>query len=216
MLIDKYINEGRPRLLLFFNGWSASPALFHDLEPESDQDVWIVYDYRDLNFNEDLSIYHSITLMAWSLGVWVAEQIFAERKGVNFEQKIAIAGTGRPADDLEGIPVSVFQGTVDHLNLNGVCRFNRRMCGAKPVLEKWNSVTPRPFDEISEELHFLYSAICQKENAVFEWTKAIVTMQDRIFPAVAQMTHWKRRGVSMVEYETSHYLFYLWKQWKIL
>ena len=216
MQIDKYINEGRPRLLLFFSGWSASPALFYDLEPEPDQDVWIVYDYRNLDFEADLESYRSVTLIAWSLGVWVAEQVFASCEKLNFERKIAIAGTGRPIDDLEGIPVAIFQGTIEHLSPDGIRRFNRRMCGSKPALEKWDSVSPRPLEEISEELRFLFAAIRQKGDSVFEWTDAIVTDQDRIFPSEAQKTHWLRRTISIFEYESSHYIFYLWKQWKKL
>ena len=104
MEIEKYICEGRSRLLLFFCGWSASPALFHSLQAEPDQDVWLVSDYRNLTFDADLSAYQSVTLVAWSLGVWVAEQLFADESSVHWERKIAINGTGCPVHDTEGIP----------------------------------------------------------------------------------------------------------------
>ena len=94
MEIEKYICEGRPRLLLFFCGWSASPALFHSLQADPDQDVWLMSDYRNLTFDADLSAYQSVTLVAWSLGVWVAEQLFADESSVHWERKIAINGTG--------------------------------------------------------------------------------------------------------------------------
>ena len=119
MEIEKYICEGRPRLLLFFCGWSASPALFHSLQSEPDQDVWLVSDYRNLTFDADLSAYQSVTLLAWSLGVWVAEQLFADESSVHWERKIAINGTGCPVHDTEGIPEAIFRGTLENLTPDG-------------------------------------------------------------------------------------------------
>ena len=216
MQIDKYINEGRPRLLLFFCGWSASPLLFHRLEPEDDQDVWIVYDYRTLDFPADLTAYKSITLIAWSLGVWVAEQLLCNRKEQLFEEKIAVNGTGCPIDDLEGIPEVIFQGTIENLNADGLARFNRRMCGSKAVLQQYNLVEPRLQEDVAEELKCLYKSVIQSEPVNFLWDAAWVGLSDRIFPVSNQLTHWKERGVKIHECETSHYSFYLWKRWKEL
>lgn len=89
MKIDKQVNKGQGRLLLFFSGWSASPELFRPLKAEPGTDVWVCYDYRDLRFGEDLSAYKEIRLVAWSLGVWVASALFREKKDM-FVETIAI------------------------------------------------------------------------------------------------------------------------------
>ena len=88
-------------------------------------------DYRNLTFDADLSAYQSVTLVAWSLGVWVAEQLFADESSVHWERKIAINGTGYPVHDTEGIPEAIFRGTLENLTPDGIRRFNRRMCGGK-------------------------------------------------------------------------------------
>ena len=218
MEIEKYICEGRSRLLLFFCGWSASPALFHSLQAEPDQDVWLVSDYRNLTFDADLSAYQSVTLVAWSLGVWVAEQLFADESSVHWERKIAINGTGCPVHDTEGIPEAIFRGTLENLTPDGIRRFNRRMCGGKEWLAVWETVPPRPIDEISDELHYLFQAIqARKEKpADFTWDQAIVGLSDRIFPTVNQLTHWQRRNVRIKEVQAPHDPFGLWKQWNEL
>lgn len=218
MQVDKFINEKHARLLLFFCGWSVSPTFFYTMKAEEDQDVWFVSDYRDLNFNEDLSVYRSVTLIAWSLGVWVAEQLFGGKSSVAWEQKIAINGTGCPIHDTEGIPEVIFRGTLDNLTPDGIRRFNRRMCGHKERLAAWERVSSRPLEEISDELRFLFQAIqARKDKPVsFSWDQAIVGLSDRIFPTANQLTHWRRRNVRIKEIEAPHDPFGLWKQWNEL
>ena len=69
MKICKYKDKGKEKLLLFFNGWGASPELFARLEPDADMDYWVAYDYRmGFGMEEDLSAYKEVTVVAWSLG----------------------------------------------------------------------------------------------------------------------------------------------------
>ncbi len=215
MKVEKIIDEHRPRLLLFFCGWSASPLLFRHIAIEDDSDVWIVYDYRDWNFPADISPYKEVRTIAWSLGVWVATYLCATWENVRWGTRIAINGTPLPIDDKEGIPKAIFKGTLEHLSAEGMLRFVRRMCGSREVLSIYESVPPRPLEVIREELQWLYTEICayKEEKGCFTWTKAWISTADRIFPFENQRNAWKSLGVEWREIDAPHYCFHKTKQW---
>ena len=135
MKILKYKDEGNDKLLLFFNGWGASPELFARLEPDADRDYWVVYDYRGgFGMEEEVSAYKEVTVVAWSLGVFVATLALAER-GLPIVRAVAINGTLFPMHDTLGIPQKIFLGTLENLNEEGIKRFNRRMCGSRDAVD---------------------------------------------------------------------------------
>ena len=217
MIIDKQINKSQSKLLLFFAGWSASPESFRHLEATEDTDLWICYDYRDLTFDEDLSTYREIRLVAWSLGVWVASVVFRDKEWP-FTDAIAINGTTCPIDDRLGIPQALFKGTMENLTAEGMHRFNRRMCGKKEILQAYEQTPARPLAEIREELQYLYQQITDGSvipGAPIIWTNAFISSDDRIFPAENLRTFWQGR-CPITEIEAPHYLFNLWKQWNDL
>ena len=109
MKIEKQLNSSHPRLLLFFAGWSASPESFTGLKAENGTDIMLCYDYRDMTFHEDLSSYKEIHLIAWSMGVRMAELALAGKYALT--TATAINGTPRPIDDNFGIPENIFRGT---------------------------------------------------------------------------------------------------------
>lgn len=231
MKIDKQTRLPSRQLLLCFAGWSASPELFRRLTADgpdgenADTDVWICYDYRDLSFPATIDAYETIRIVAWSLGVWVAEQLFSGPLGAYrplLTSAVAVNGTGRPIDHRYGIPETVFQGTLQHLTPEGIARFVRRMCGNRTVLTAYACIPSRPADEISEELRRLYEAIqspAENETAgppdPFPWTLAILSTADRIFPYENLRRYWQGR-CPVREIEAPHYPFYLWKQWNEL
>ena len=109
MKIEKQLNNSHPRLLLFFAGWSASPESFTGLKAENGTDIMLCYDYRDMTFHEDLSSYKEIHLIAWSMGVRMAELALAGKYALT--TATAVNGTPRPIDDNFGIPENIFRGT---------------------------------------------------------------------------------------------------------
>lgn len=159
MQIDKQIHRPSSRLILFFNGWSASPDLFRYLVPPEEADVWICYDYRDLIFDDTIAHYSDIHLVAWSLGVWVAEQIGRQYPALPIRTATAVNGTPHPIDDRYGIPLALFQGTLANLSPEGIARFTRRMCGNRQLLEAYNRVPCRSTETVEAELHALYRSI---------------------------------------------------------
>lgn len=208
-------------LLLLFAGWSARPELFAGLEADEGMDVMIVYDYRDAVFAEDISKYTHIRLIAWSMGVRMAE--IALDKKYHFDEAIAINGTGQPIDDNYGIPTVIFKGTLEGLSSEGLQRFNRRMCGSRDVLERYAAIPPRPLEELKEELQHIYELCLHNPDVPatqpmksIHWTRAIIGTNDRIFPATAQRNYWQGRCPNIDEIVSPHYPFFLWKRWNEL
>ncbi len=200
-------------LLLFFSGWSASPELFTSLEANEDSDVTICYDYRDLSFKEDLSHYREIHLVAWSMGVRMAELALGGR--YKFTSATAINGTPRPIDDKYGIPTNIFLGTLNGLTPETLQRFNRRMCGTREILGMYQSASARAFDEVRDELRAIHNHCLQTSDEAIPWTRAIIGTGDRIFPSSNQLAYWEGR-CPVLEIDSPHYPFYQWTRWKEL
>ena len=71
----------------------------------TDHDLLICYDYQDLTLDFDFSAYQQIRVVAWSMGVWVAERVL---QGITLQSATAVNGTGLPCDDGFGIPYAIF------------------------------------------------------------------------------------------------------------
>ena len=67
---------GAPDLIVVALGWASEPRLVQNI-PTEGHDVLVLYDYRTLEplAAADTAPYGQITLLAWSFGVWVAEQV---------------------------------------------------------------------------------------------------------------------------------------------
>jgi uncharacterized protein HI_1552 len=214
MDIYKQTNNKKEKLLLIFSGWSASPLLFKGIEADEDTDIWIGYNYQNLAFTDDLSGYREIRIIAWSLGVWAASIILDKQQAsLPINGAIAINGTPYPVHDTYGIPETIFRGTLENITPAGMYRFNRRMCGSKDILQQYETIPPRPIEEIKEELHVIYQTYRPMETSL--WTSAILSANDLIFPIQNLRNYWCGR-CPVTEIEAPHYPFYRWKQWNEL
>ena len=200
--------EGR-KLYLILNGWSAAPELFSALPLPAGADVWVAYDYRSLTFPERFDRFEEVHLIAWSLGVWVATVLWG--KAAPFTSTTAINGTPFPIHAEWGIPPAIFEGTLAHLDTEGLRRFDRRMCGDRVTLQRYQQVKPIPETDKAEELRALYqqigaTAIEQPEAEAF-WDRAIISTADRIFPTANQQAYWAGKA-EILSVEASHLPFY--------
>ena len=197
MYIDKIINKRSPSLILCLAGWSTSPELFRHLEVPEQTDLWIAYDYRTLGFEETFAPYKEVHLVAWSLGVWVATRLWAGKR--SFTTATALNGTPFPMHDTLGIPTAIFEGTLHHISEEGMRRFNRRMCGDKETFNRYSELSPRPLEEIKEELESLYNQILPEKLESADprisafWDQAILSTEDKIFPATNLRNYWQGR-----------------------
>lgn len=210
MKIDKYINKGNKRLILFYSGWASNPQTFHRIK-SSDSDVWICYDYTFLYKPEGLEKYNEIHLIAWSLGVWASCQTVAD---IPFTSATAINGTPLPVDNIMGIPTNIFKGTYETLSVENLQRFNQRMCGNKTILEEFlHFPCTRDIEELRNELISIQQAKVLSDTQLF--THAIISTNDRIFPSNNLSNYWKNK-CHVTEIDAPHYPFYLWTEWREL
>ncbi len=200
--------EGR-KLYLILNGWSATPELFEALSLPVGADVWVGYDYRSLTIPEQFDRFEEVHLIAWSLGVWVATALWG--KASPFTTTTAINGTPFPVHTEWGIPPAIFEGTLAHLDADGLRRFDRRMCGDRATLQRYQQLKLIPEADKAEELWALYqmidaTEIDQQEAAAF-WNRAIISTADRIFPTANQQAYWAGKAEILL-IEASHLPFY--------
>ncbi|TYA49648.1 DUF452 family protein [Aggregatibacter actinomycetemcomitans] len=205
------VNLTRRHLIVYFTGWGMTPLVIQHLTLPKEHDLLICYDYRDLSLNFDFSCYESVHLVAWSMGVWVAEHVMGQTPLLS---ATAINGTGLPMHDEYGIPCAVFKGTLEAFDEVNQHKFERRMCGDKSTLLQYQSLEGRrSIEETHAELTALYEALLtNRQNVPLHWTKAIIGTQDRIFPVQNQRNYWHSR-CTMVEMLGGHYLFPLLQTW---
>ncbi|MFZ7142321.1 DUF452 family protein [Avibacterium avium] len=181
--------DNNPNLIIYFAGWGTPASTVSHLALPENTDLLLCYDYQDLALNVDLSPYSQIRVVAWSMGVWVANQVLGQTPLVS---ATAINGTGKPCDDAMGIPQAVFVGTLEQLDERNLTKFQRRMCGDNATFEQYNQLAgQRNWQQVRSELGELYQSIQQDSEKSLNWTKAIVGEKDRIFPSQNQLNFWQ-------------------------
>lgn len=212
--------DGSDKLILFFNGWAMTPESALHLQVPEGYDLLVVWDYRDDKLSVDLSRYTTITLVAWSMGVWAVERQEAWLRTLPLERAIAICGTGLPMHDEWGIPVATFEGTIKGLSPENRKRFNRRMCGGRTYAHLLQALERRSTEEIRDELERVRLVELERAAAKPQeslWTKAHIGGEDRIFPPRNQLHYWSEAGVP-TEYQEdkAHYLLGMLERWEEL
>ena len=200
------------RLILFFSGWGMDEHLLSSVTFPS-CDVMYCCDYRNLDFDETLvRPYSEIKVIAWSLGVWVASVILS-RHQLPVTHSVAINGTMHPIDEHRGIPLPIFQGTIDHMDERGLYKFQRRMCSGPEQYQHFLAhASTRPVEELKEELQNIQEAILSENYTVaWNWEKAYIGRDDRIFTNVNQLQAWPHQ-TSLITLEEGHYCSSLFTQ----
>ena len=207
-----YDHQGK-HLIVYFAGWGTPlDAVAHLILP-TDHDLLICYDYQDLTLDFDFSAYQQIRVVAWSMGVWVAERVL---QGITLQSATAVNGTGLPCDDGFGIPYAIFKGTLDNLTENTRSKFERRICGDKVSFERYQQFSARSFNEIHRELIALFAMIQQdKRTDLIHWTNAWISSRDKIFMPANQHQYWASR-CAVQEIEGEHYVFSRFTHWSAL
>ncbi|WGE89780.1 DUF452 family protein [Actinobacillus arthritidis] len=213
----KLISTQQANLIIYFAGWGTPASVVSHLALPNGYDLLICYDYQDLDFPTfDFSRYQTVRLVAWSMGVWGAEKVLPE---INLASATAINGTPFPKHDEWGIPLQIFNGTLQTLNAENRLKFERRMCGDKQLLNAYLALPEqRSLTEIHHELEVLNTAI--EANLVtpkLHWTNVIIGEKDRIFSAQNQLAFWQDKNVRMTQMpKGEHYLWQHFSEWEQL
>ena len=183
--------EGNDSLILIFTGWSASPALYGDIDIAG-WDLLVVSDYENDSFDESLlEGYATIYLYAWSLGVTMAAHTLNPER---ITRAFAINGTEHPADDTLGIPERIYFATADNLDERNLKKFQRRMFASAEAYRNSADLlqTSQTIGTLREQLYNVERMSHEYKDG-FPWTRAYISTEDAIFPPQAQNEAWSRK-----------------------
>lgn len=189
-----------PRLILIFSGWGMDPHPFSGLRRPG-YDIAVVWDYRSLDFPAYITEgYDEICVVAWSMGV-LAASASAAHFSRRLTLSVAVNGTMHPVDDRLGIPVAIFNATLENLTERSLEKFRMRMCGGARNYASFMETAPRrPLDELKDELRVL--GRLAEDGLADEriWDHAVISDGDAIFPPASQKAAWadRTRSVSIV------------------
>jgi biotin synthesis protein BioG len=187
--------NGNSKLLLFFSGWAMDENPTAHLNHEG-FDLCVCFDYTHLETSaiEKWRMYSEIVLIAWSTGVWAAEQVVGNLN-LPISEAIAINGTPTTVHDETGIPRAIFQGTYDNLTAQSMHKFQRRMLGSAAAYKVFAPLIPqRTLEDQKEELANVLSVDFDTlETGLIKWDQAIIGTADAIFLQENQLGYWYSR-----------------------
>ena len=207
--------EKNDHLVVLYGGWGTDENVFTPL-CNDDFDFILFYNYsaeEALVLPEPKS-YKSISLIGWSLGVWAAEYL-SLKTGIKPDITIAVNGTPIPADDQYGIPLHVFEGTLNNITEQNMEKFYLRMFGDKKTYQlNHDRIPSRSIKSLHDELRWLYSRIMEQKDPGFRWDYAVSSKIDRVFPANNLSKYWeKESGTRHIILPLPHYPFNEWKSY---
>ncbi|MDE7408377.1 MAG: DUF452 family protein, partial [Muribaculaceae bacterium] len=190
------VNDGNTRLLLIFAGWGMDHHPFESLQCQG-YDIAVVWDYRNTFMSTDaFSRYEEVAVVAWSMGVWGASQWVPEC-GLPVTLTLAINGSMSPVSDTCGIPVAVYDGTMNGLNERSLYKFYRRMCGSNDAMQRFSQSMPqRDIPGLIAELQYIKASGPAIDN--MRCYKALISTADAIFPANNLLTAWHDKTETIV------------------
>ncbi|MCI5126770.1 MAG: DUF452 family protein [Candidatus Electrothrix sp. AR5] len=234
--------QGNQDCLLFMAGWGMCPEPFYEIMPGS-VDVLMLYDYRSMAFEDTSSAmeslrgnlqkkapYRKIHLLSWSMGVWAASMLFANKtlsapsvtsmSASTITSAIAIGGTCHPIHDKLGIPEHNFTDMAERLSPGRVEAFQRSMFIDEQEADRFTTSFrkgKRSFEGLQQELLTLATASTAykvQPDVPNIYTSRIVTGRDQIFPARNQVRAWGRKKCRTLS--LPHFPFYHWPSWSAM
>ena len=205
--------EKNNHLIVFFGGWGSDENMFVPLCTD-DFDFIMFYNYSadEALVLPETKTYERITLIAWSLGVWAAEYL-TSKTGIIPDISIAVNGTPFPANNQYGIPLNVFEETLNNITEENMEKFYLKVFGDKKTyLINFDRVPRRTLKSLQDELRWLYNRIMEHNESCFKWTFAISSEIDRIFPAENLKCYWEKESETQhIIVPMPHYFFHNWK-----
>ncbi len=204
-----FVKKNSTRLLnLLFLGYGQDGRFFTKLFENLDiSDTALVYDYEDGALDEsEYKGYEKVNLITWSMGVMLAPKLISDTLRSKICKASAINGTLEGIDDNYGIPVAMWDATIDNLSEKSVLKFYRRMCGDAAVYEEYIKLQPkRSLDSLRAELEFLKKLSLEKTVPSFKYDHAFIGSKDKI---IAPQNQIKSCEASNCPYEEGNFPHY--------
>ena len=208
--------EQNRELVVVYGGWGVDERVFEPLcNDEFDFILFYNYSADDPLVLPEIKTYKKITLIGWSLGVWAAEYLHS-KTGIKPDVTIAVNGTPIPADDHYGIPLNVFEGTVNNVTEENIEKFYLRMFGDKTTYYlNIDRIPKRTIKSLQDELRWMYNRIMEQKEPGFRWDYAVTSDIDRVFPARNLECYWMKAPYTRhVIHSSPHYFFHEFASFK--
>lgn len=205
---NKWLNkQNNKNLIVFFNGWGMDEKIINHLN-SGNYDVITFYDYRNLDTeNFDFSQYEKKYLIAWSMGVYICNHFYEQLK--NFDKFIAVNGTQKPIDDTFGIPIKIYDLTVENFCELSNIKFMKKISSDVNMKDYCSRTT----EELKSELISIKN---YKIENHLHFNKAYISLNDKIIPAKNQQNWWNKNGIEYKELNMGHYIFDKYSNWSNL
>ncbi len=198
-------NQNSKELVLFFSGFASNPTHFRHLG--SSKNVLMVYDYEDLNLSLDLNTFEKITLIAFSMGVCVANSFLKNAYFYSkITQKIAINGTNLGIDKHLGIHPSIFVKTMKNFSLQ---TFKEALF--KEYLRFTKDFVFKDENALKKELSSLWEFANKNKENFLLWDKVFASENDAIFPNSALKNSFAR----LYWLNEPHFAFFHFNTWDL-
>jgi pimeloyl-[acyl-carrier protein] methyl ester esterase len=208
--------EKNDELVVVYGAWGTDENVFTPLCTD-EFDFILFYDYSadEALLLPEMKSYSKITVIGWSLGVWAAEYL-APKTGIVPDITIAVNGTPFPADDVYGIPLKDFEGTLNNITERNMIKFYLRMFGNKETYRhNMDRIPRRSIKSLNDELRWLYNRIMEQKEPGFRWDYAVTSEYDRVFPARNLRAYWdKKDNTRHILLPLNHYLFHYWQSYR--
>jgi biotin synthesis protein BioG len=205
--------EKNRHLVVLYGAWGTDENVFIPLcNDEFDFILFYNYSADEALILPEMKIYEKITLIGWSLGVWAAEYL-SQKTGIIPDVTIAVNGTPVPANDQYGIPLNVFEGTLNNITEENIEKFYFRMFGDKKTyLTNIDRIPHRTLKSLHDELRWLYNRIMEQKEPGFKWDYAVTSEIDRVFPSENMDGYWgKEKETIHIRLPLPHYFFHKWE-----
>lgn len=196
-------HKSNSRLILIFMGWGMDATPVASLAKPG-YDILAVSDYTGVGcadmacLEKTAEKYGEIVVIAWSFGVRIAAKFLRHAEGkLPITRTVAVNGTTTHIDDKRGIPVAIFNGTLERLTPASVRKFRRRMFADAASFAAFQESEPtRTFESLAAELS-TFAGIAPEPTDPTQWDMAIGGTADAIFPIANQRLAWQ--GVAFRE-----------------
>ena len=205
--------EKNNQLVVLYGGWGTDENVFAPLcNDEFDFILFYNYSADEALVLPEMKTYEKITLIGWSLGVWAAEYLLS-KTGIKPDITIAVNGTPIPADNQYGIPLNIFEGTLNNITEENIEKFYLRIFGDKKTyLTNIDRVPNRTLKSLQDELRWLYNRMMEQKEPGFKWDYAVTSEIDRVFPSENLASFWeKEKNTKHIILPLPHYFFHKWE-----
>lgn len=193
--------SGNRDLVLFILGWASTPNAVCHIDPPG-CDVLALYDYTDMQLPELPTGYRRIYLIAWSFGVWAAEQLC---RRLPLYKAIALNGTPYPVDERYGMRLRVVMRTMQKIARTGA-ELSRDPAQNPTRYMPAGPYADRSAEEKIAELARLAEWSRESSSAGLPWTQAYIGDADEIFPPERMWAYWQSVGLG-ISFHSFHYPF---------